>query len=82
MIPPITIIIADDMLKGKAVAKAIKVNLDSCAVITQPSYMHYISFYPNETIYAHSETSNKMIDAFNDRLKELDQKAKLKYIKP
>jgi biotin carboxylase len=69
MIPPIQLIIADNMAQGKEVARAAKLDLDSCAVITKPSYLDPVSFYENETVYVHANSSSELYDELNYKIK-------------
>ena len=68
MIPPITIILANDMIDGAAVMKSCNLNPDSCAVLNESSFIDHVTLYPGEVVYAHSSTSTELLNKFNSML--------------
>jgi len=82
MIPPITLIVADNMKQGNAVINQAGLDLDSCAVITNPSYFEHIVLNNNETVYAHACTSTQLFNSLNRQINISGHNINLKIINP
>ena len=82
MIPTVTLVVADNMKQGNLLINKVGLDLDSCAVITNPSYFEHIKLNPNETIYAHASASTPLFNSLNQQISLSGHNINLKIINP
>lgn len=71
------------MGQGKEVAASCGLNLDSCAIITQPDYLYHVTLYPNETVYVHAGASTNLLNRLNFEIKsQAYQNINIKMVTP
>lgn len=68
MNPTIFLVLADNMTQGEEVIKKAYLDIDDCAVITNPAYLDTITLDRNEQVYMHGQSSSNLFEALKSKM--------------